>query len=378
MSVHFRARRVVPGSFHLNARAVWRFAPLGLATALLCGCGGGGGSDSPAAPGPSTPTPSDPAVPPPAAVHYTVGGTVTGLASGQTLVLQNQGADDFTVGANGAFVLAASWPAGSRYALAVKTQPTGQQCTVARGSGTLSAAVTDVAIACETLPVAMYALGGTVSGLAAGSSLVLHTSAGENLPIAADGRFTFTTPLPGGADYTVTVQSGPAVQQCAVRNGTGTMPYTLVDWLSVRCTVPGALPQGLWVQEACQPAGALGPSSRLVFQFGTATADVLNYNSGWESFPSESCPGEGRYNSGPKIGVRTFKVERTEGSAQFAAHWGTSDLLLPYAERKDVWVRKDARLCIIENATQASYPTLASLEPAVTAAIAGGKCYTPY
>lgn len=348
------------------------------AVSVLSACGGGG-SDSPA-PGnePTTPTTPVPPAPPPAEVRWTVGGTVSGLAAGQTLVLQNQGTDDFTLGANGSFVMAASWPAGSRYDVAVKTQPTGQLCTVAQGSGTLSAAVTDVSIACEILPVAMYTLGGAVSGLAAGSSLVLHSSAGENLPIAADGRFTFATPLPGGADYTVTVQSGPAVQQCAVRNGTGTMPYTLVDWLSVRCTVPGALPQGLWVQETCQPASALGPSSRLVFQFGTATADVLNYNSGWESFPSESCPGEGRYNSGPKIGVRTFKVERTEGSAQFAAHWGTSDLLLPYAERKDVWVRKDARLCIIENATQASYPTLASLEPAVTAAIAGGKCYTPY
>lgn len=344
---------------------------------VLSACGGGG--DNPAT-GNETTTPTTPTTPtnPPAEVRWTVGGTVTGLAAGLTLVLQNQGLDDFTVGANGSFVMAASWPAGSRYDVAIKTQPAGQLCTVAKGSGTLTAAVTDVTIACETLPVAMYTLGGTASGLATGSSLVLHTSAGEDLVIAADGRFTFTTPLPGGADYTVTVKGAPAAQQCAVRNGVGTMPYTLVDTLSVRCTVPGALPRGLWVQEACQPPGLLGPSSRVVLQFGEATAGSLNYNNGWVYYPSEACPGEGRYNSSSKITLRTFKVERTEGSAQFAAHWGTSDLLLPYQERKDVWVRKEARLCILEGATQAAYPTLASLEPAVTAAIAGGKCYTPY
>lgn len=106
---------------------------------------------------------------------------------------------------------------------------------------------------------------------------------------------------------------------------------------------------------------------------------ISDYNNGWVYYPSEACPGEGRFNSSSKITVRTFKSERTEASAQFTAYWGTSsNLQLLDAERKEVWVRKDARLCIIENATQASYPTLASLEPAVTAAIAGGKCYTPY
>lgn len=371
-----------PGAMRLEWLAARRLVPAakallaGAALGVLCACGGGGGSDSPATGGePGTPTTP---TTPPAEVRWTVGGTVSGLAAGQTLVLQNQGTDDFTLGANGAFVMAASWPAGSRYDVAVKTQPTGQLCTVARGAGTLSAAVSDVAIACETLPVAMYTLGGTVSGLASGSTLVLHTSAGESLPIAADGRFTFATPLPGRADYTVTVQNGPAVQQCAVRNGTGTMPYTLVDTLSVRCTVPGALPKELWAGETCQPPGPAGPSSRVVMQFGEATAGSLNYNSGWVYYPSEGCPGEGRYNPGGKATVRTFKAERTEGSAQFAAYWGTSALLMPYTERKEIWVRKEARLCIIENATQASYPTLASLEPAVTAAIAGGKCYTPY
>lgn len=313
-------------------------------------------------------------------MHYTVGGTVTGLAAGQTLVLQNQGTDDFTVGANGAFVMAASWPAGSSYAVAVKTQPTGQQCTVAQGSGTLSAAVTDVAVACETLPTAMYSLGGTVSGMSAGTTVVLRTSAGEEFPVAADGRFTFARPLPGGAAYEVTVQSAPAGLHCALRNGVGTMPHTAVDWLSVRCTVPGALPEGQWQQEACQPPGVLGVSSRLMFQFNRSgpSANTVSYNDGWVYYPTEACPGEGRYNGGPKVSARSFTAERTEAAAQFTAHWGTSSsVLLIGPEVKQIWVRKEARLCILDNATQAAFPTAASLEPAVATAIAAGQCYTP-
>lgn len=69
--------------------------------------------------------------PPPAGWLRTIDGTVTGLAADQRVVLQNQGADDYAVGANGAFVTAAaSWPLGCRYALTVKTQPTAMQCTV--------------------------------------------------------------------------------------------------------------------------------------------------------------------------------------------------------------------------------------------------------
>ncbi|MBU1237430.1 MAG: SBBP repeat-containing protein [Gammaproteobacteria bacterium] len=98
-----------------------------LATALLfAGCGGGGGSSS--------------------ATTYTIGGTVSGLSG--TLVLQNNGGDDRSVTADGAFTFATAVPDGSAYAVTVLTQPAGQTCTVSNGSGTATANVDTLAVQC--------------------------------------------------------------------------------------------------------------------------------------------------------------------------------------------------------------------------------------
>src|SRR5450432_1045131 len=72
---------------------------------------------------------------------FTVGGTVTGLA-GTGLVLQDNGGDDLTVSASGAFVFATSVASGATFAVTVKTQPTApaQTCAVSGGSGTTGAA----------------------------------------------------------------------------------------------------------------------------------------------------------------------------------------------------------------------------------------------
>ena len=78
---------------------------------------------------------------------FTIGGSVTGLNG--TLVLQNNGGDDLTVGASGGFTFNTSATSGSTYSVKVKTQPGGQVCTVASGNGTVTNAdVTNVAVSC--------------------------------------------------------------------------------------------------------------------------------------------------------------------------------------------------------------------------------------
>jgi uncharacterized repeat protein (TIGR03803 family) len=80
---------------------------------------------------------------------YTVGGTVSGLASGQSLTLQNNGGFDLVVTANGSFTFIAAQPTGASYAVTVLTQPSGQTCTVANGSGTVADSnITNVAVTC--------------------------------------------------------------------------------------------------------------------------------------------------------------------------------------------------------------------------------------
>ena len=80
---------------------------------------------------------------------YTVGGTASGLSG--TLVLQDNGGDDLTVGGNGPFTFATPVADGTGYQVTVKTSPAGQTCQVTNGSGTIAAAnVTNVAVSCTT------------------------------------------------------------------------------------------------------------------------------------------------------------------------------------------------------------------------------------
>ena len=86
--------------------------------------------------------------------RYTVGGSVSGLATGNSVVLQNNGADDLTVAADGGFTFPAPLDDGSPYAVTVLTQPsaTPQLCTVVNGAGTVAGAnVTTVEVTCADL-----------------------------------------------------------------------------------------------------------------------------------------------------------------------------------------------------------------------------------
>lgn len=75
-----------------------------------------------------------------------------------TLVLQNNGADDLTLSANGSFTFATAAAVASTYSVTVKTQPASpaQICTVANASGTIAAAdITNVAITCTAVPLTL-------------------------------------------------------------------------------------------------------------------------------------------------------------------------------------------------------------------------------
>ena len=127
------------------------------------------------------------------AASYSVGGTVLGLSG--TVVLQDNGGDDLSVSANGSFTFATPVAAGAAYSVTVKTNPSGQACTVSNASGTVgSANVTNVAVTCAS-PRA-YSVGGTVSGLS--GTVVLQDNGGDDLSVSANGSFTFATPVAPG------------------------------------------------------------------------------------------------------------------------------------------------------------------------------------
>jgi hypothetical protein len=165
---------------------------------------------------------------------YTIGGSVTNL-TGTGLVLQDNGGDSLTITGNGPFTFKTAVTGTDVYAVTVLTQPTGptQICTVASGSGTASANVTAVAVTC----VLSYTIGGNVSGVV-GTGLILQNTGAEQLPITANGAFTFKDLVPTGFAYTVTVfaqPTGPA-QNCVIAPGTGSGTATTnVTTVAITC-----------------------------------------------------------------------------------------------------------------------------------------------
>ena len=86
-----------------------------------------------------------------------------------------------------------------------------------------------------TPPPPTYTLGGTVSGLAAGKSLLLAGPNGDSLAISADGAFTLPTALAAASAYSVTVTGHPAGQTCTVQNGSGTIAAANVTNVGITC-----------------------------------------------------------------------------------------------------------------------------------------------
>jgi len=92
--------------------------------------------------------------------------------------------------------------------------------------------VSNVAVTCVTNT---FTVGGTVTGLA-GSGLVLQNNGADNLARAADGAFTFATPVASGGAYDVTVLTQPATpaQTCTPTNNTGNVAANVAN-VTITC-----------------------------------------------------------------------------------------------------------------------------------------------
>lgn len=161
---------------------------------------------------------------------YSIGGTVTGL-TGTGLALQDNGGDNLTIAANGAFTFATKLDNGAPYNVSILTQPAGQTCTVHYGSGKVSGANTTVVdVYCGTATI-----GGTLNGMAAGSTIVLQNNGADNLSLTGNGPFTFATPLSDLAAYSATVLTPPSGQPCTTLYGAGNVEGANVTGINVLC-----------------------------------------------------------------------------------------------------------------------------------------------
>ena len=161
---------------------------------------------------------------------YSIGGTVSGLASAG-LVLQNNGADDLAVSASGPFTFATQLADGATYSITIKTQPAGQTCTALNNTGTVAGSdVTSASVICSTNA---YSIGGTISGLS--GTVVLQNNGANDLTVSANGPFTFTIYVADGGGYNVTVKTQPAGQTCTPSNNSGAVAGANITNVSVTC-----------------------------------------------------------------------------------------------------------------------------------------------
>ncbi|MGO8973810.1 MAG: beta strand repeat-containing protein [Steroidobacteraceae bacterium] len=192
-------------------------------------------------------------------IAYSIGGTVFGLASGMSVVLNNTNGDSVTVAANGAFTFPRSLASGAPWSVTVANQPTGQGCTITNGSGVMQAAnSTAIEVACENL----YTVTAEVSGLAANGTLTLALKSGamqQTTTVTADGTVSFPVGLPVGAGFDIFATSAPSGQGCSGGGGTVSASAGATNGIAVTCangyftvggTVSGlAAGSTLWLSE---------------------------------------------------------------------------------------------------------------------------------
>lgn len=168
---------------------------------------------------------------------YSVGGTVTGLASGAQVTLLDNAGDPTTITANGSFTMHTPVAYLGTYAVTVGTQPTGQTCSVSSGSGSVQDRnVSGLAVTCSTNT---YPVGGSVSGMNSGQQVTLlnNGDAAHAATVTSNTTFTFPVQVTYGSTYTVTIGTQPAdssLETCSVSNGLGTVSGAVSN-LAVNC-----------------------------------------------------------------------------------------------------------------------------------------------
>lgn len=111
---------------------LWHGAALGALAWALVACGGKAGTGS--------------------SGQYSLGGTVTGLAAGKQVTLSQSGTQFVTITANGSFGFPYALVPGINYSVSISSQPSGQTCTVANGSGRANGNVGNIAVTCTSAP----------------------------------------------------------------------------------------------------------------------------------------------------------------------------------------------------------------------------------
>lgn len=200
---------------------------------------------------------------------FTISGIISGLtASG--LVLQDNAADDLVVSSGSAgFSFDTPVAYDSPYNVTVLTQPTGETCTVANGTGTATQTVSGVSVTCAPNPI-----------------YTVTPSAGPNGSISPDTPQSVNSG--GSITFTATPDSGYGVNQWLVDGAavqSGGSVYVLTD-ITANATVTVSFAQADLALSVSSLALATGGNAReiTVQNAGSITATNVTVSPG--TFPA--------------------------------------------------------------------------------------------
>lgn len=219
-------------------------------------------------------------------ITYTVGGTISGLAVNNSVLLQNNANDNLSINANGSFTFVTALDDDSSFEVTVLSQPTtpNQNCTISNGSGTLSGSnFSNVSIICSTI---QYTVSGNVTGLAVGNSLTIQNNGSNSIVQTTNGLFTFNS-QDDGTEYLVSVSSHPTTpnQTCVVSNGSGSLIGSSITTVAIECTTGvysiggmiSGLATGNYMVLQNNAGDDLTVSANGAFIFTTLLTDETNY-----------------------------------------------------------------------------------------------------
>ncbi|HSY28581.1 MAG TPA: DUF4369 domain-containing protein [Burkholderiaceae bacterium] len=115
-----------------------------------------------------------------------------------------------------------------------------------------------MAVVCSTVFTAMLSgcgggnsanatIGGTLTNLAAGTTVSLTNNGGTPVTLSANGNFTFSGSVASNAGYNVVVSAQPTGQTCSVVYGSGTIDFSGTDVTNVAVNCVANTPIGVLV-----------------------------------------------------------------------------------------------------------------------------------
>ncbi len=164
---------------------------------------------------------------------YSVSGKLTGLKTGESLVLKNHLGEELTLNANGEFRFEGKLTNNSSYNHLIERQPSCQTCTVENGSGVVTGSnVTNLNIVCGA---AQYYIGGKAYGLAPGQNFTIELNGNQSLIVNENGPFSFYAFFNDKTAYSLAITEQPQNQTCTCSNATGNINADNVTYPVVIC-----------------------------------------------------------------------------------------------------------------------------------------------